>query len=249
MTIWVMIPARDEAGNIAGVITGLGNAVVAAGQVPRFVVVDDGSRDGTAALARDTANAALMQVISLPRAGIGAAFAAGINAVLRQASDNDLMLIAEGDGTSDPAVMPELLRGLRADADVVIASRFCAGGGFRNFGVVRRLQSVIVNRLFAVVARIPGVQDYTIFYRGYRVSALRRAWPDGNCRLDCQGFAANTELLLRSAAGRPRITEVPHCYDYSGKRSFSQMPVLTTVFGHLRLLLSVAGARCHRPGQ
>ncbi|HNW92611.1 MAG TPA: glycosyltransferase family 2 protein [bacterium] len=243
MTVWVLIPARDEEQRIAAVITAAGDQVCALGHVLRVLVVNDGSRDATAKHALATPHAAVTEVITLPASGIGAVFNAGISAVMAGADDEDCLVIMEGDGTSDPTVLSALIAQLNTGAEVVIASRLCTGGAYRNFGRWRWLQSWLANRLFQLTAALPGVHDYTIFYRAYRLAAVRRSYPEKRCCLRCGGFEANTELLLQLAAAGAQVAEVPLCYDYAGKCGTSKLPTMATVLGHLSLLVRVVVVR------
>ncbi len=110
MVTSVVIPALNEAGNIAGVV-----AAARAQAVDQVIVVDNGSSDATAAVAA----AAGAVVVAEPRRGYGYACMAG-----SAAAHGDILVYLDGDGSSLPAEMPRLIEPLRAGAaDLVLGSR------------------------------------------------------------------------------------------------------------------------------
>ena len=115
-----IVPARNEAGAIGGVLAEL-RAFDPALDV---VVVDDGSSDRTAAIAA----AAGAAVVRLPfNLGIGGAVQTGFKYALEHGYD--VVVRLDGDGQHDPAELPKLLGPLEAgEADIVVGSRFAPGG-------------------------------------------------------------------------------------------------------------------------
>src|ERR1035438_9911326 len=92
-----------------------------------------------------------------------------------RAEPGDCIFIMEGDGTSDLSVMPEMARRIYGGDDVVIASRYIRGGGYRNFPLQRTWGSNLVNLVLSVFFHVRGITDYTIFYRAYRAEAVQSA--------------------------------------------------------------------------
>ncbi|MEP7334447.1 MAG: glycosyltransferase family 2 protein [Actinomycetota bacterium] len=119
-----IVPAFNEEASIAGVVSEL----LAYDPGLRVVVVDDGSTDRTAEVAR----AAGAKVISLPfNLGIGGAVQTGFRYAWEQGFD--VAVRADGDGQHDPAELDAILRPVLADeADVAVGSRFMGGDGYRS---------------------------------------------------------------------------------------------------------------------
>lgn len=110
--IAALIPALDEEHAIGGVLDALDRSVVR-----DVIVADNGSRDRTAEVAR--AHGA--QVVSVTERGYGAAC---LGALACLASDVNLVVFLDADGSDDPADLPRLLAPLIAgEADLVIGSR------------------------------------------------------------------------------------------------------------------------------
>lgn len=134
----LIIPAFNEARSIASVV----DRVRAAGLELDVLVVNDGSRDDTAALAR--AHGAL--VVSHPfNLGYGAALQTGYKFALRNGYAHVVQM--DADGQHDPAYIPKLLEPVRAGtADVVIGSRFVEASGYE-MGGARSFGRVFLQRL------------------------------------------------------------------------------------------------------
>jgi glycosyltransferase involved in cell wall biosynthesis len=114
----VVIPVLDEALTLPGVLGAIPREWVA-----EVVVVDNGSRDGSAEVAR----AAGATVILEPHRGYGAACLAGI-AALRGRPPRVLAFL-DGDGSDDPRELPRVVAPiLEGRADLVIGSRVQSGG-------------------------------------------------------------------------------------------------------------------------
>ena len=119
--VLVVVPALNEATSVGAVVTELRALVDPQVEV---VVIDDGSRDDTAAVAA----AAGARVLKMPfNLGIGGAVQAGYQ--LAQAEGHDVLVQVDGDGQHPADQVPLLLRELDAGtANYVIGSRFIAGG-------------------------------------------------------------------------------------------------------------------------
>jgi glycosyltransferase involved in cell wall biosynthesis len=129
MRALVIIPALNEARSLPDVAAGL------SAHVPGMdvVVVDDGSSDSTAEVARRLG----FRVLELPvNLGIGGAVQTGYLWAARHGYEVAVQL--DGDGQHDPADLPALLGPIeRGEADLVVGSRFIAREGFQSTGARR----------------------------------------------------------------------------------------------------------------
>ena len=141
--ILVILPALNEERNIVCTLRGIQE------QMPEadLLVVDDGSSDDTAAVAR----AAGAQALDLPyNLGIGAAVQAGFQ--FARAHKYDIVLRNDGDGQHAPEANIGLLKQLEtSDVDVVIGSRFIDAQGDYGTPLLRRLGSAILARLLSLI--------------------------------------------------------------------------------------------------
>ncbi len=160
----LVIPALNEAASIAAVVAG------ARRHLPEvdLLVIDDGSCDGTAAVAR---NAGAM-VLSLPyNLGIGAAVQTGFEFAERHGYA--FVLRSDGDGQHDAKDLRRLLETLETgDCDVVTGTRFGAHDGDRSVSPGRRLGIVLLAGLLSLITG-QGISDPTSGQAGFGRRAVR----------------------------------------------------------------------------
>jgi dolichol-phosphate mannosyltransferase len=111
----------------------------------------------------------------------------------------------DADFSHDPAMLPELLRQIGAGADVVIGSRYVAGGGISNWPTMRRVLSRGGN-LYASTLLGLGIRDATSGFRAYRASVLK-VIDAGTTR--ATGYGCQVELAYRAHCLGARMVEVP----------------------------------------
>jgi glycosyltransferase involved in cell wall biosynthesis len=190
--IAVVIPARDEAPTVGQVVRGARSALPEAW----VVVVDDGSRDGTGAVACSAG----ARVVRLARpAGYAGALRAGYRVAL--GSGAEVVVQMDGDGQHVPDDLPVLLAALE-DHDLVLGSRFLGSLGYR-IPPGRRLGMAACRWM---ATRVGGLR-LTDPTSGLR--ALRRPLAE---RLAAEGFPGGlteTSLLIHLHRLGFRVREVP----------------------------------------
>jgi dolichol-phosphate mannosyltransferase len=198
--VLVVIPTYNEAANLEPVLARLRAAVPEADAL----VVDDGSPDGTGAIA-DRLAAADGSVHVLHRtekAGLGFAYIAGFRWAL--SAGYDAVVEMDADGSHAPEELPRLLAALR-DADLVIGSRWVPGGEVRNWPTSRLLLSRGASLYTRVLLRYP-VRDATAGYRVYRRAVLEHLKLD---EVASQGYCFQIDLGWKTWRSGFRVTEVP----------------------------------------
>ncbi|WP_058365704.1 glycosyltransferase family 2 protein [Haloparvum sedimenti] len=153
-----VLPAYNEAETVGPVIEGTSE------HVDEVVVVDDGSSDATAAVAREHGATVVEHVFNT---GVGGAVRTGYQYAIR--NDYDFVVQVDGDGQHDPAHIPRLMEAA-ADADMVIASRYL-NESFEEYGFVRRLGISFFTNVVNVLGGVD-ITDVTSGFRVYRVDAL-----------------------------------------------------------------------------
>lgn len=181
--------------------------------VDRILVVDDGSTDRTAEVAR----AAGAEVITLPAVvGVGAALRAGLNYARR--GGFDIAVIMAGNNKDNPAEIPRLLQPICDDGcDLVIGSRFLAGGAYGgDMPAYRKLATRLHPWL---MSRFTGkrLTETTNGFRAIRLSCL----DDRRIRLEqrwLDGYALEVYLLYKLIVCGYRHAEVPCTKIYPPRR-------------------------------
>ncbi|MBN2311492.1 MAG: polyprenol monophosphomannose synthase [Candidatus Hydrogenedentes bacterium] len=196
----VVIPTYNEADNIEPLI----RAIQHSAPGTDVVVVDDGSPDGTAALARALDG---VHVIERPaKLGLGTAYIAGFTYAIERGYDRIGGM--DADFSHDPAVLPALFA-LLDTCDIGIGARYVPRGGTRNWGFHRRALSRIANLVARLMLAMPA-HDVTSGYRCYRREVLESIHLDS---LKSQGYAFLVELLYRAFKQGATIGETPIIFE------------------------------------
>lgn len=198
----VVLPTYNERDNLAPMV----NALLAVSPSVRVLVVDDGSPDGTGAVADQLAAANPLRVRVLHRRakeGLGAAYVAGFRVAL--ASGAERIFEMDADFSHPVAAVQEMLR-LAETHDVVVGSRYVAGGSLdRRWGVGRRLLSWGGNQYARALTGLR-VRDATAGFKCFRREALE-ALPLGDVR--SQGYNFQIEMAMRCQQAGLRVVEFP----------------------------------------
>jgi dolichol-phosphate mannosyltransferase len=197
----VVVPTLDEAANIAVVLRRIRTAVPAAD----ILVVDDGSTDGTPALA-EAVGADLGRITTLRRIGprgLGPAYRAGFGVGLVR--DYDVLVEMDADLSHDPADLPRLLQAVGAGADLVIGSRYVPGGATPGWSAHRRALSRAGGWYARSLLGLP-VRDVTSGFRAYRAGLLRDLDLD---TVTTTGYGFQIDMTDRARWAGAVIREVP----------------------------------------
>ena len=193
MTVALVIPALDEESAIGPLLDAVDRRVVR-----DIIVGDNGSRDGTA----DVARARGAKVVTVAERGYGAA-CAGALALLP--ADTDIVVFMDADGSDDPSEIPSLLAPIESGlADLVIGSRAL---GYVERGALtpqQRFGNWLATRL---IARIYG-HRYTDL-GPFR--AIRRDLLDRIAMRD-RRYGWTVEMQVRALQLGARVAEVPVRY-------------------------------------
>ena len=214
LTVGAVIPARDEADNIGGVVAGLLDLRTRTGArvVDDLVVCDNGSTDATTQRAR----AAGARVVVEGTPGYGRACLTAI-AALRPV---DVVLFVDGDQSCDARQAPDLLRAIAGGADLVIGSRVL---GRMESGALS-LPQIAGNRVASLLIRMLWGRTVTDLgpFRAIRSDALSR--------LDMRdtAYGWTVEMQIKAIQMELRTVETP--VD-SRRRRFGRSKVGGTVRG------------------
>ena len=200
MDIVVLVPTYNERENLAALVPRI---LALTGF--RILVLDDASPDGTGELASQLSRQyeGRVHVIHRPRKeGLGRAYVDGMRHALEESPD--LVCQMDADGSHDVDDLPRLVAAAR-DCDLVIGSRYVAGGALVNWPWHRLALSRTANVYLRTMMRI-GVHDCTAGMRCWKPATLARLSID---TLSSTGYAFQVETLYRTLALGCRVREVP----------------------------------------
>ncbi|TML78168.1 MAG: polyprenol monophosphomannose synthase [Actinobacteria bacterium] len=196
----VCLPTYNERENLEKMVRALGDKGV------NVLVVDDNSPDGTGEIA-DRLATELDYVSVLHREkkeGIGRAYIAAFELLLRE-SAAELILEMDCDFSHDPADVPRLIAAVEAGADLALGSRYVAGGGTRNWGLIRRIISW-GGSFYARVILGLSVRDLTGGFKCFRRRVLETLDLDA---IESRGYAFQVEMTYRVIRSGFEVVEVP----------------------------------------
>jgi dolichol-phosphate mannosyltransferase len=198
--ILVIIPTFNELESLP-VIVGRVRASVPEAFI---LVADDNSPDGTGRLADEIAAADdhVTVMHRLGKEGLGAAYLAGFAWALEQGYD--VVVEMDADGSHQPEQLPRLLDRLRT-ADLVLGSRWVAGGGTVNWPKSRQMLSKGGSLYTRVMLGVP-LRDVTGGYRAFRADTLRKM---DLHEVASQGYCFQVDLAWRAVQRGLVVKEVP----------------------------------------
>jgi dolichol-phosphate mannosyltransferase len=197
----ICLPTYNERENLGPMLRALGGVLP---EGARVLVVDDSSPDGTGKLADElAAELGYVDVLHRPRKdGLGPAYLAAFRRALAEGAE--LILEMDCDFSHDPHDVPRLLAAAE-HADVVLGSRYVAGGRVENWGALRRFVSS-GGSLYARALLGVGIRDLTGGFKCYRREVLERLDLDA---ITSTGYAFQVETTYRALRAGFRVVEIP----------------------------------------
>jgi glycosyltransferase involved in cell wall biosynthesis len=227
-SLWVLLPAFNEAKNIGPVVEGVARVRVE-GFTIHPLVVDDGSADDTARVAR----AAGAEVLSHPRnRGVGAAFRTGRDHAL--AAGADFVCHMDSDGQILPDEIPRLLDPVRrGEADLALGSRFATGQPPANLARWKALGLTGVARTVGLLTGYR-LRDISCGFRCMNRRVLEAVRPTFD-------YDYIQETLIQALAAGARVVEVPVTVLYGPDTERRSMSGRTLRYGRRFLALTAYG--------
>jgi dolichol-phosphate mannosyltransferase len=197
----ICLPTYNEHENLEPMVRALGGLGLEGLEV---LVIDDSSPDGTGEIADRLADElSWVHVLHRERKeGLGPAYLAGFRRSLELGAD--LIFEMDCDFSHDPQAVPRLAEAAER-ADLVLGSRYVAGGGTRNWGLVRRFISR-GGSLYAQALLQLGIRDLTGGFKCYRRRVLETIDLDA---IDSRGYAFQIETTYRAIRAGFSVVEVP----------------------------------------
>ena len=205
-SIWIAVPTYNERENV-GPIT---EAILGAVPDAHVLVVDDGSPDGTGALADElaAANPRIAVLHREAKQGLGRAYVAAFRDLL--ARDAAVVVQIDADFSHPVRFLPPLLAPiLEGRSDLVLGSRYVPGGHIPRWNLLRR----IISRggsVFAGVVLLMPYRDLTGGFKAWNANALRAIDID---TLHAGGYGFQVETTFKARMAGARIVEVPITFE------------------------------------
>lgn len=183
----------------------IGRVVRLAKKHGRVFVIDDGSKDKTASIAKSAGAKVIRHAKNL---GYGAAVKTALKEARKQKAD--VFVFMDGDGQHDPTEIPALAKPiLDGKADVCQGSRFLGRFVFSPFG--RKAGVALINKLTSLCNKTPNVDSQC----GFRAISKRAAHL---ISIHSNGYSGGYEVICSAHFRGLRIVEVPVCVKYFKNR-------------------------------
>jgi len=216
MKILLIIPALNEEEPLPDVL-----ASVPPEAVDEIIVVDNGSTDGTAAVARRAG----ARVVTEPRKGYGAACWSGFKA----SEGAGTLVFMDGDGSFRPGEIPRLTEPITSGAaDLVLGSRILGAEDARAIPLHARLGNRIVAFIIGLISAIR-ITDLGPFR-----AISRRALENLNMQERTYGWPC--EMIIKAGKLGHRVVEVPVTYR---PRTGGKSKVSGTITGSIRAAIAI----------
>ena len=216
------MPCLSEAETVGRCVAEAVAALRAAGLPGEVLVADNGSTDGSPALAE----AAGARVVAVPGRGYGAALAGGF-----AAARGTYVVMGDADLSYDFGAVPEFVKALEAGADLVMGSRFA---GRIEDGAMPPLHRWLGNPVLSGLGRLffrTDVSDFHCGLRGFRRDALRKL------DLRTTGMEYASEMVVKASLFGLAIAEVPVTLRKDGRSRPPHLRTWRDGWRHLRFLL------------
>jgi glycosyltransferase involved in cell wall biosynthesis len=216
------MPCLDEAETLAACIRKARRAIEEHGLSAEIVIADNGSTDGSQAIARELG----ARVVDVARKGYGSALIGGIDA-----ARGGIVIMGDADDSYDFAAIEPLVDKLRAGFDLVVGNRFAGGivSGAMPWSH-RWVGNPVLTWISHVFFHTP-VGDMHCGLRGFRKDAYERM------RLRATGMEFASEMVIKASLQRMRIAEVPVTLSPDGRSRPPHLRTWRDGWRHLRFML------------
>lgn len=203
--ITVIIPTRNEAGNIAQAIGR--TAAALDGMEYEILIVDDASNDGTVGIVEKeaAANPSVRLIRRNPPYGFGHSIREAINL-----AKGDVCVVLMADLSDDPKLIPLMKREIDAGYDMVIGSRFVGGTRLKKYPAAKKVSNRAFN-LAIQVGLLSGITDSSNAFKMFRTGIAREI------KLEANGFEISAELTGKFIIRGAKIKEI--AADWSDRES------------------------------
>jgi glycosyltransferase involved in cell wall biosynthesis len=218
----IVIPCLNEAETIGQCVDKAQQYLLKFQIQGEVVVADNGSTDGSQAIAQTHG----ARIVEVKEAGYGSALRGGFAAAL-----GEYIIMGDGDDSYDFTNLTPFLQKLRSGYDLVMGNRFL--GGIKP-GAMPILHRYLGNPVLSWIGRLffrSSCNDFHCGLRGFRKSAIE------SLDLRTSGMEFASEMIVKAALYRLRITEVPTTLSPDGRSRAPHLRTWQDGWRHLRFLL------------
>lgn len=208
MNVVVLIPTYNERENIKSHLDALESV---SKKIPHhtfsFLVIDDNSPDGTREIVESYRRTHKnIFITSGHKEGLGKALLRGMRFAIHE-MNAEIIVQIDADHSHNPASLPDFMRKIDAGADFVVGSRYIPGGSIpRNWGLHRKIYSILGNAIVRFGIGYATVHDWTGGYRAYHSKYIEASEKE---LTSYGGYVFQIAFLDKSIQKGAKVAEVP----------------------------------------
>jgi len=200
--IGLILPTYCEAANIGKLL----DEIESLNLNVCILVIDDSSPDGTADVVRGMQKkyGNILLFVRPKKLGLGTAITDGFRIFLSLKRTPKYLVTMDADYSHNPTEIPKLVALIKQGYDLVIGSRYCHGGGIKDWGVLRKAMSRVAN-LITKLRIHAKISDYTSGMRCYSARLVKGIIKD----LHSHTYEIQIETIRHAHIKNFKITEAP----------------------------------------
>lgn len=205
----IILPTYNESGNIEKIIKILEDEVFP--KIKKYdmhiLVADDSSPDGTADIVKELMKKYKNLHLNVgEKKGLGAAYVRAMTYSVDELKA-DVMFEMDADLFHDPHKIPEFLEKIDEGFDMVVGTRYSAGGSIpSNWGLHRKIFSIVGNNIVKIILMRFWLHDWTGGFRALKKEVFIK---EKNSLKNFKGYTFQVALLHKTVAAGFKVAEVP----------------------------------------
>ena len=199
-----------------------------------LLVIDDSSPDETQSIV-EKLKAKYKNIILLSRPhkmGLGTAIVDGFRLLLSQPNPPKYIITMDADYSHNPSDIPRLLDLAKNGYDLVVGSRYCEGGIVKGWTVIRRVTSMVANKIASSLIKLL-INDFTSGFRCYSKRCVQKVLP----KLHSQTYEIQIETIKQAKLQNLKVGETPITFE-NRKKGKSKL-TLTEIAAFSKYILKV----------
>jgi len=240
--IKIILCAFNEAENLKTLLPNINHEVKKITNDYEIIICLDGGFDESSRLILELQYPIKVLEIQNQR-GLGLAYKRIFLEIIKNCSDDDLIISLDADNTHDPAQINDLVQLCQKNQlDLAVASRFCPKSITSDFPFYRKCISKVTSlvlQTFFPIKKVSGgnLQDYSSGYRAYKAKKLKELYQIHQDNFITEkDFIYTCEILLNLSQINSRIDELPLIYNYGKKIGKSKLKIIQNSQGLLKLI-------------
>ena len=233
--IFIILPSYNEEKNLVKIIKKI--QVLHKNFKSNVVLVDDGSSDLTSKLVKRNYGFKIYYLKHKINKGLSCALETGFKKVAKIGNNKDIIITLDSDNTHPINLIPQMIKKIKLNNDIVIASRFQKESKVKGVTFFRKLMSNGAKYIFKIFFPFKNLNDYTCNYRAYKFELIKKLLQNKNFfKNEDFNIAAKILLFMINEYKYLNLSELPFTLSYNYKIGQSKMKLIRTIVLTLRLI-------------